>query len=190
MFKPIPQMEGMEGQPITIFGPDKVSGTWSHNEEQYCSGDCSCSGLDYQESGSGDFPVKSLQGLILITNLFPTDNKVVADRLGQFGLENWYDIATPPENVPTQRRIKSYTKDAGCQWSNSHSTTNLTESYARFKLKDINHLEGNVSWSSSMETTGVSITDMTEAIYDQKPFDPEKDGTEYSYRMTWSLKVY
>jgi len=131
-----------------------------------------------------------LQGLILITNLFPTDNKVVADRLGQFGLENWYDITTPPENVPTQRRIKSYTKDAGCQWSNSHSSTNLTDSYARFKLKDINHLEGNVSWSSSMGTTGVSITDMTEAIYDQKPFDPEKDGTEYSYRMTWNLKVY
>ncbi|MDX9930900.1 MAG: hypothetical protein RBS37_13730, partial [Bacteroidales bacterium] len=97
IFKPIPQMEGLEGQPITIFGPDKVSGTWSHNEDRYCSGDCDCSGLDYQEFGSGDFPGESLQGLILITNLFPTDNKVVADQLGQFGLTSWYDIATPTE---------------------------------------------------------------------------------------------
>lgn len=188
-FKPIPQMEGMEGQPITIYGPHKVTGTWSHNEDRYCSGDCSCSGLNYQEFGGGEFPTESLQGLILITNLFPTDNKVVADQLGQFGLTSWYDIATPTENVPTKTRTKSYTKDLGCQWHNSTSTTNLTGSDARFKIKDINNLEGSVSWSSSKGTTGVSITDMTEAIYDQKPFDPEKDGADYRYTIRWSLKA-
>jgi hypothetical protein len=183
-------MEGMEGQPITIYGPHKVSGTWSHNEDRYCNGDCDCSGLNHQEFGSGEFPQESLQGLIIITNVFPTDEKVVADQLGQFGLVNWYDIGTPTENVPTQRRTKSYTKDAGCQWSNSTSSTNLTGSDARFKLKDINHLTGNISWSSSRESTGVSITDMTEAIYEQKPFVPEQDGTDYHYTITWNLKAF
>ena len=188
-FKPIPQMEGMEGQPITIFGPYKVTGTWSHNEDRYCSGDCECSGLNYQEFGSGDFPRESLQGLIIITNIFPTDVKVVSDQLGQFGLVNWYDIATPTENVPTETRSRYYVKDVGCLWDHSTSTANLTGSDARFKIKDINHLQERVSWSSSRETTSVSITDMTEAIYDQKPFDPEKDGTDYHYTVRWDLKA-
>jgi hypothetical protein len=189
IFKPIPQMDGMEGQPIKIFGPDRVSGNWSHNEDRYCSGDCDCSGLNYQEFGSGEFPHESLQGLIIITNIFPTDEKVVANQLGQFGLVNWYDIAIPTENVPTQTRSRHYIKDVGCVWDNSTSTTNLTGSDARFKITDINHLKGNVSWSSSRETTSVSITDMTEAIYDQKPFDPEKDGTDYHYTVRWDLKA-
>ncbi len=189
-FKPIPQMEGLEGQPITIFGPDKVSGNWKHNEDRYCGGDCECSGLNYQEFGSGDFPEESLQGLIIITNIFPTDEKVVADQLGQFGLVNWYDIATPTENVLTQTKTKHYVKDVGCLWDNSTSTTNLTGSDARFKIKDINLLQEKVSWSSSSETTGVSVTNLTEAIYDQKPFDPEKDGTDYTYTITWNLRLY
>lgn len=189
IFKPIPQMVGMEGQPITIYGPHEVSGTWCHNEECYCSGDCSCSGLNYQKFGSGDFPQESLQGLILITNLFPTDNKVVADQLGQFGLVSWYDIGTPTENVPIQTRTKSYSKDTGCTWDNSTGSINLTGSDARFKIKDINHLHGDISWSSSKESTSVSITDMTEAIYDPKQFDPEQDGTEYTYTVTWNLRI-
>jgi hypothetical protein len=188
-FKPIPQMEGMEGQPIKIFGPDKVSGNWSHNEDRYCSGDCDCSGLADQEFGSGDFPAESLQGLIIITYFFPTDEKVVANQLGQFGMVNWYDIATPTENVPTQTRSRHYVKDVGCVWSNSTSTMNLTGSDARFKIIDINHLQGAVSWNSSHETTSVRITDMTEAIYEQIPFDPEKDGTDYHYTVRWDLKA-
>jgi hypothetical protein len=189
IFKPIPQMEGMESQPIKIFGPDKVSGYWSHNEDRYCSGDCDCSGLADQEFGSGDFPAESLQGLIIITYFFPTEEKVVANQLGQFGLVNWYDIATPTENVPTHTRSRYYVKDVGCVWSNSTSTMNLTGSDARFKIIDINHLEGAVSWSSSHETTSVRITDMTEAIYEQIPFDPEKDGTDYHYTVRWDLKA-
>ncbi len=190
IFKPIPQMEETEGQPIKIFGPHNVEGTWSYNEDRYCSGDCDCSGLFFQEFGSGAFPEKSLEGLIIITNIFPTDNMIVADQLGQFGLENWYDIGTPTERVPTETRSKHYVKDVGCIWSNSTSTTNLTGSDTRFKIKDINHLEGSVSWSSSKETTGVSITDMTEAIYEQKPFDPEQDGSDYHYTITWNLKAF
>jgi hypothetical protein len=189
IFKPIPQMEGLEGQPITIYGPYKVTGTWSHNEDHYCNGDCSCSGLDYQVFGSGDFPEESLQGLIIITYIFPTDEKVVADQLGQFGLVNWYDIGTPTENVPIQTKTKSYNKETGCQWDQSEGSTNLTGSDARFKIRDINHLKGDVSWSSSIETTGVRITDMTEAIYEQIPFDPKKDGTDYHYTVRWDLKA-
>lgn len=60
---------------------------------------------------------------------------------------------------------------------------------ARFKIKDINHLHGDISWSSSKESTSVSITDMTEAIYDPKQFDPEQDGTEYTYTVTWNLRI-
>jgi hypothetical protein len=190
IFKPIPQMEEMEGQPITIFGPHNVEGTWSYNEDRYCSGDCDCQGLYYQEYGSGNVSRESLQGLIIITNIFPVENKLVDARLDQFGLENWYDIATPTENVSTLCRTKHYVKDAGCQWSSSTSSTNLTGSDTRFKLKDINHLKGNISWSSSKETTGISITDLTEAIYEQKPFDPEQDGTDYHYTVTWNLKAY
>ncbi|MEZ4997284.1 MAG: carboxypeptidase-like regulatory domain-containing protein [Bacteroidales bacterium] len=194
VFKPLPQMEGLEGQPIKMFGAgQRVTGTWKHYEKRYCEGGpgCGeCKGLVYEEYGSGSVPKETLQGLIIITNLFPTGEKVVADQLGQFGLENWYDIGTPTENVPTQTRTRSDTRDAGCQWYNSTSSTNLTGSDARFKIKDINHLKGDVSWSSSMGTTGVSITDMTEAIYDQKPFDPEKNGTEYTYRVTWNLRSF
>lgn len=189
MFKPIPQMEGSEGQPITIFGPHKVTGTWTHNEDRYCSGDCDCPELNYQEFGSGDIPQQALQGLILMTNQWPTDNKVVADQLGQFGLVNWYDIATPTENVPIQTRSRDYLKDAGCQWHNSSGTANLIGASARYKLKDIKHLEGKVTWSSSRRTADVSITDMTEAIYDQKPFDPEQNGKEYTYSVKWDLKA-
>jgi hypothetical protein len=104
-------------------------------------------------------------------------------------LTSWYDIATPTEYVPTQTRSRYYVKDVGCLWDNSTSTTNLTGFDARFKIKDINHLQGKVSWSSSKETTSVRITDMTEAIYDQPPYDPEQDGTEYTYTVTWNLKA-
>ncbi len=190
IFNPIPQMEGMEGQPIKIYGPHKVSGSWSHNEDRYCSGDCDCPGLNYQEYGTGEFPDKTLkEGLIIITNVFPTDIKDVADQLGQFGLVNWYDVATPTENVPTQTRYRHYIKDVGCVWGNSTSSTNLTGADVRFKLKDISNLSGSVSWSSSMGTTGISATDMTEAIYEQKPFEPEQDGTDYHYTITWNLKA-
>jgi hypothetical protein len=193
LFKPLPQMEGLEGQPIKIFGADpSLTGTWKHNEQRYCEGGSGCGkckGLVYEEYGSGSVPKETLQGLIIITNVFPTDEKVVADQLAQFGLVNWYDIGTPTENVPTQSRTKSENQDGGCTWDNSTSTTNLTGSDARYKMKDTSHLQGRVSWSSSMESTGVSITDMTEAIYEPKPFDPEQDGTDYTYTITWNLRA-
>lgn len=192
VFKPLPQMEGLEGQPIKMFGAgSSVTGTWKHNEQRYCEGGSGCGkckGLVYEEFGSGNVPRETLQGIIIITYFFPTDEKVVADQLAQFGLVNWYDIGTPTENVPTRNRTKYETQDGGCQWNNSTSTTNLTGSDARFKMKDINHLEGRKSWSSSTGTTGISITDMTEAIYEQKPFDPEQDGTDYTYTITWNLR--
>jgi len=192
VFKPIPQMEGMEGQPIKIFGPGSVTGTWKHNEQRYCEGGSGCGkckGLKYEEFGSGSVPAESLQGLIIITNVFPTEIKEVADQLAQFGMVNWYDIATPTESVPTQNRTKYETEHAGCQWDNSTSTTNLTGSEVRFKLTDKNSLIGKASWSSSSGTTGISATDMTEAIYDPKQFDPEQDGTDYTYTVTWNLKA-
>ena len=125
-------------------------------------------------------PSETMDGLVIITNVWPTDEKKVADQLAQFGMENWYDITTPTENVQTENRTKSYTRDGGCQWHNSSSTTNLIGADVRFKLTDIMHLKGSVSWSSSRGTTVISATDMTEAIYDQKPFDPEKNGTDYT----------
>ncbi|NSW95733.1 MAG: hypothetical protein HPY62_13580 [Bacteroidales bacterium] len=59
---------------------------------------------------------------------------------------------------------------------------------ARYKVKDIRNLQGKVTWSSSKETTGVSITDLNEAIFNQKPFDPERDGNDYTYSIIWNLK--
>jgi hypothetical protein len=191
IFKPIPQMEGMEGQPVRMFGARPAQGTWKHNEQRYCEGNgCGeCNGLVYEEYGSGNVPSATMDGLIITTNVWPTDNKKVADQMVQFGMENWYDIATPTENVKTENRTKSYTQDGGCQWHNSTSTTNLTGADIRFKLKDINLLQGSVSWSSSKGTTVISATDMTEAIYDQKPFDPERNGSDFTYTITWNLKV-
>jgi hypothetical protein len=191
IFKPIPQMEGMEGQPIKMFGKGTVQGTWEHNEQRYCEGNgCGeCTGLVYEEYGSGSMPSETMDGLVIITNVWPTDEKKVADQLAQFGLENWYDITTPTENVQTENRTKSYTRDGGCQWHNSSSTTNLIGADVRFKLTDIMLLKGRVSWSSSKGATVISVTDMTEAIYDQKPFDPEKNGTDYTYSITWNLKA-
>lgn len=192
IFKPLPQMEGMEGQPIKMFGKSSVRGTWKHNEQRYCEGGSgcgNCKGLVYEEYGSGSIPEETLQGLIIITNVWPTDNKVVADQLGQFGLANWYDIATPTETVPTQTRTKHETENAGCQWYNSTSTTVLTSSEVRFKLKDIKNIAGKSNWSSLTESSGIRITDMTEAIYDQEPFEPEQNGNDYTYSITWTLKT-
>jgi len=33
----------------------------------------------------------------------------------------------------------------------------------------------------------VSVTNLTEAVYDQKPFDPEQDGSDFTYTITWNL---
>ena len=191
-FKPNPQMETNEEQPIKIFVKDKVQGTWKHNEQRYCEGSgCGkCRGLVFEEWGSANISPATLDGLVIITNVWPTDNKAVADQLGQFGLENWYDIATPTEIVPTQTRTKYETENAGCQWHNSTSTLTLTRSEVRYKLKDVNILTGKSSWSSSSESSGIRTTDMTEAIYDQKPYDPEQNGNEYSYSIIWNLKAF
>jgi hypothetical protein len=188
LFKPIPEMEGMEGQPIKIFGPERVTGTWEHHEEEYCQGDCDCPGLVYDEYGSGNVPNETLKGLIIITNIFPTNEKEVAKSLAQFGLANWYDIGTPTETVPTQARSRSKTAEGGCEWDVSKSEAVLTGADLRFKIKDINTLSGRVSWGSSSGSTGISITDMTEAIYDQPPYDPVQDGTDYTYTITWNLR--
>lgn len=180
-------------QPLKMFGADSIKGTWSYNKKRYCEGGSgcgNCKGLVYEEYGSGSIPEETLQGLIIITNVWPTDNKTVADQLGQFGLENWYDIATPTETVPTQTRTKYETENAGCQWHNSTSTVTLTGSEVRFKLKDINNLTGKSTWSSSSESSGIRTTDMTGAIYDQKPYDPEQNGNDYAYSITWNLKAF
>ncbi len=190
-FKPKKEMEGLEGQPIKMFGPASVTGTWKHNEDRYCegSGGCGkCQGLVYQEYGTGTIPAETMEGLVLITNVWPTEMKEVASQLQQFGFENWYDIATPGESVPTQTRSKNET-ETGCEWSNSTSTAILTGSDLRYKVVDINYLKGKVSWSSSRGSTGISVTNMPEAEGDQKPFDPEKNGAGYTYTIIWDLKA-
>jgi hypothetical protein len=191
IFKLHPMMQDAAGQPMQMFAAGTMIATWKHNEQRYCEGPgCGkCEGLVYEEWGSGSVPEMTLQGLIVITNVWPTDDKVVADQLARFGMENWYDIATPTETVPTETRTKNDKNDGGCQWSNSTSITVLTGSDVRYKLKDINNLSGKVSWSSESGTTGISVTNMTEAIYDQKPFDPEQDGTNYTYTITWNLRA-
>ncbi|MFZ2286292.1 MAG: hypothetical protein WAV93_04840 [Bacteroidales bacterium] len=190
-FKPIPEMEGMEGQPIKIFGKGTVYGTWKHNARRYCEGKgCGdCPGLMYDESGSGSVPKMVLDAMIITTMVLPTDNKVVADQLKQFGMDNFYDIMIPGEYVDTQRRIRSDHGDEGCQWSNSASFTTLTDCMIRYKVTDIKHLYGRASWSSKSDSNGLSITDLTEAIYDQPPYDPEQNGTDYTYTITWNLKA-
>ncbi len=191
IFKPIPQMEGMEAQPIKMLGKGTAQGTWKHNEQRYCEGSgCGeCNGLVYEEYGSGNVSSETMDGLIITTNVWPSDNKKVADQMAKFGMENWYDIASPSENVQTENRTKSYTKDGGCQWHNSSSTTNLIGADVRFKLTDIRLLKGSVPWSSSKGTTNISATNMTEAIYDQPPYDPEQNGTDFNYTITWNLKA-
>jgi len=189
IFKPHPMTQDAAAQPVRIFVAGSVIASWKHNEQRYCEGPgCGkCEGLVYEEWGSGSVPEMTLQGMVVMTNVWPTDNKVVADQLAQFGMENWYDIGTPTETVPTQTRSKYDAGDAGCQWTNSTSTTVLTGSDVRYKLKDIKSLSGKVSWSSESGSTGISVTNMTEAIYGQKPFDPEKNGTKYTYTITWNL---
>jgi len=190
-FKPIPEMEGMEGQPIKIFGKGTVYGTWKHNERRYCEGKgCGkCPGLVYDESGSGSVPKTSLDAIMITTNVWPTDNKVVSDQLKQFGMDNFYDIMIPGEAVDTQRRNRSDTADEGCQWSNSATFTTLTECSVRFKVTDIEHLQGRESWNSKSDSHGISVTNLTESIYDQPPYDPEQNGTDYTYTITWNLKA-
>jgi hypothetical protein len=190
LFKPIPQMEEMEGQPVRIFGKGSAKGTWQHEERRYCEGDCDCPGLVYEETGSGSVDPLSMDGITIITNVWPTEDKVVADQLNQFGMVNWYDIFTPSATGTTQSRQRSKNSDGNCEWHNRNTETILTESQVRFKLEGMDNLGGKESWSSSSETTGVSITNLTEAVYDQKPFDPEKDGTDYTYTITWNLKLY
>jgi len=190
IFKPIPQMDEMEGQPVRIFGKGTVTGTWQHEERKYCEGDCDCPGLVYEETGSGSVDPLSMDGITVITNAWPTYDKVVADQLSQFGMVNWYDIFTPSATGETRTRQRSKNADGQCEWHNRNTETIITESQVRFKLKDLDNLSGNESWSSSSETTGVSITNLTEAVYDQKPFDPEKGGNEFTYTITWDLKLF
>ena len=54
-------MEGMEGQPIKMFGKGTAQGTWEHNEQRYCEGNgCGeCTGLVYEEYGSGEHAVRN-----------------------------------------------------------------------------------------------------------------------------------
>ncbi|MCU0379022.1 MAG: hypothetical protein MUC78_12280 [Bacteroidales bacterium] len=190
IFKPKKGTEEMQDQPIKIYEAANVTSQWNYNEEITCQGTgCSCPGLVTQEYGSGSLPDMTLIGLIIITNSFPTDDKIVADQLAQLGLENWYDIGTPPDEVPTQTRTKDKI-DNNCVWRTRETSAYLVGSDIRYKLKDIGHLSGSVEWNSSQgRTTDLSVTNMTEAIYDQKPFDPEKDGNEYRYSIKWDLKA-
>lgn len=191
IFKPLPQTEGMEGQPVKIYGGGAVHGQWKHNSRRYCEGSgCGdCKGLVYEEYGSGSISKLTMDHALLMTNVWPTDNKVVADQLAQFGMENWYDIMIPVEPVETQCRTRSDTRDAGCQWDNSTSSEPLTDCSIRYKLKNINLLQGRESWSSKSDSQGISVTNLTEAIYDQPPYDPEQNGTDFTYTITWNLKA-
>jgi hypothetical protein len=127
--------------------------------------------------------------ITIITYSFPTGKKGVADQLAQFGLSNWYDISAPGENVPIQRRT-TYATQYGCEWKNSTSTVNLIGvDLLRYKLEDIENLKGSISWKSHMGTHGISATNMPEALSGQKPFDPEQDGTDYTYTITWKLTI-
>lgn len=190
IFKPKKGTEEMKDQPIKIYEAANLTSQWNYNEDIACQGaGCSCPGLVSQEYGSGSLPNLTLTGLMIITNAFPSDNKVVADQLAQFGLENWYDIVTPPDHVPTQTRVRQKI-DNNCVWRTSETSAYLVGSDIRYKIKDIGHLSGSVEWNSSKgRTNDLSVTDMTEAIYDQKPFDPEQDGTDYTYTITWNLKA-
>jgi hypothetical protein len=126
---------------------------------------------------------------MIITNLWPTDNKIVAGQLKQFGMENWYDIMIPAETVKLQSRLRTDTRDGGCQWSNSNTEEPLTDCSVRFKLKDIGHLQGIVSWSSSKNDSSVSVTNLTGTTYEQEPFDPKQDGNDCHYTISWNLKA-
>jgi hypothetical protein len=191
IFKPLPRLEGMEGQPVKIYGKGTAHGTWKHNDSRYCEGSgCGdCKGLVYEEYGSGSISSLTMDGVMITTNAWPTDNKIVAGQLKQFGMENWYDLMIPSETVEIQRRIKNDTADEGCQWSNSTTNEPLTECSVRFKLKDIEHLQDKVSWSSSKNDSAVSVTNLTGTVYDQEPFDPEQDGTDCTYTISWNLKA-
>lgn len=189
IFKPIPMMEGMEGQPVKIFGKGTATGTWQFEEKRYCDGDCSCPGLVYEEHGAGSVDPLSMDGLTIMTNVWPTDDPVVAAQMGQFGMVNWYDIFTPGSVGVTISRIRSKNADGSCEWDDRKTETNIIESQVRYKLESVEKLSGNVIWSSSTGTTAVSITDLNEAIYEQKPFDPEQDGHNYTYTITWNLRA-
>lgn len=190
IFQPVPQMKEMEGQPIRIFSKGTVTGSWQYQEKRYCEGDCDCSGLVYEEQGSGSVDPMSLDGLTIITNAWPTDDRVVADQLRQFGMENWYDISTPPSGGKTNTRLKTRNEENQCVWNDGHSEINIVESQVRFKLESLEKLVGKKSWSSSKGSTAVSITNLNEAVYDQKPFDPEQDGSDYTYTIEWNLEAF
>jgi hypothetical protein len=191
IFKPKQEMEGMEDQPIKIYEATSAIGSWKYNEDRYCDGPgCGkCQGLVVQEYGSGSFPPLTMTGVMIMTYSFPTGQKEVADQLAQFGLVNWYDISTPGDGVTTEEKSKSE-NDKECVWTTRTTSQNLTGADIRFKLEDIGKLEGSVSWSSSKgKGVDVSITNMPDALEGQKPFDPEQDGTDFKYTVSWNLKL-
>jgi hypothetical protein len=131
----------------------------------------------------------TLNGIMIMTYSFPTGQKEVADQLAQFGLVNWYDISTPGEGVVTEEKSKDEINKE-CVWTTRTTTENLTGADIRFKLEDIGNLKGSVSWSSSRgKGVDVSITNMPDALEGQKPFDPEQDGTDFRYTVSWNLKL-
>jgi hypothetical protein len=191
VFKLKNEMEGMEDQPIKIYEATSAVGSWKYNEDRYCEGQgCGkCQGLVMQEYGSGSLPPLTMTGIMIMTYSFPTGQKEVADQLAQFGLVNWYDISTPGDGVPTEEKSKSEI-DKECVWTTRTTSQNLTGTDIRFKLEDIGNLEGSVSWSSSRgKGVDVSITNMPDAPEGQKPFDPEQDGTDFKYTVSWNLKL-
>jgi hypothetical protein len=191
VFTPIKEMEGLEGQPITIYKASKANGTWNFNENSYClSKDCECKGLSRQEFGSGNVSQIVLENMILITSIFPTDNQYVASQLKQFGLENWYDIGTHTQETPTTTKsLHKKGQYSPCVWYESTSSTILPDVHIRYKLKDQKYLRGSRTWSSSFGTESVSVSDMTEAIYEQKAYEPDKPGNDFTYTVTWDLKA-
>jgi|GEM_PF-1327831 len=191
IFKLKKEMEGMEDQPIKIYEASSGVYSWKYNEDRYCEGPgCGkCQGLVMQEYGAGSLPPLTMTGIMIITYSFPTGKKEVANQLAQFGLVNWYDIITPGELVPTEEKSKREIEKE-CVWTTRTTSQKLTGADIRFKLEDIGHLEGSVPWSSSRgKGADVSITNMPDALEGQKPFDPEQDGTDFKYTVSWNLRL-
>ena len=131
-----------------------------------------------------------MDGLIITTNVWPTDNKQVAVQIAQFGMENLYDITI------TDRKCK-HRKQSKIIYGGWGLPVEAIQLQPPISLEQIYALNLKILISFRVEFLGVhqkglqviSATDMTEAIYDQKPFDPEQNGADFKYTITWNLKA-
>jgi hypothetical protein len=191
VFKIIEEMKEMVYQPFHIYGPSKATGTWKINKDKYCSGDSDCPGLCNQEFGSGSYTPDMWQESTITTFDFPTEIKEVAKQFEQTGMENYYEIFL----AGTINRVVTQTRNKGgdpCVWDLNQSDEKIPSINLRYKLTDPNHLKGSETWHSSHDhsSTDMSITDMPGFMDNKKGrFDPEEDGSDYTYTISWDLKA-